>query len=165
MLKFGISARLAPGIFAFPPVGAMAVAKVVATLALLAVALASSEGPEAPAADVEGVAPMLRGAEPALSAQAEGSGCGMLGGMAPKCMQDCPEMCKPMKEAEGKFLHGKGSRKEKRAAALAQLCKHKSAFMCGQRNKKHCDVLAEKAKMFGFSMPRTVGAFDEQCHR
>merc|ERR1712108_54895 len=52
------------------------------------------------------------------------------------------------------FLHGKGSRKEKRAAALAQLCKHKSAFMCGQRNKKHCEVLADKAKLFGFSMPR-----------
>merc|ERR1719167_786501 len=143
----------------------MALAKGVALFAILAAARASgSEGPVA-ADGVAGVASALRGAVPALTAQAEAGGCGMLGGMAPKCMRDCPEMCEPLRAGEHEFLHGKGRRDERRAAALAELCKNKASFMCGQKNKKHCDPMVGKAKMLGFSMPRTEAEFDQQCHR
>ena len=74
----------------------------------------------------------MRGAEPELNmtSMVEESGdCGLLGRMAPQCMKDCPAMCRPLKESTGKFLRTVGHGRNK--AAMATLCKSRSAFKCG----------------------------------
>ena len=145
----------------------MALPKVLAALTVLAaVALASEEKPMP--AEEDAAAPSLRGAESALSSQAEASGesqgpcdhgyARTAKMLAPKCLKACPEMCVPMGAVAKAFL-GKG----KQEGAMKELCSHKHDFACGFKHKDVCDALGHKARKMGFKMPMSQGELDGQC--
>ena len=136
---------------------AMSLARVVATLALVgAVAFASEEPPS------------LRGAEPALSSQAEAGGesqgpcdhgfAKTAKMLAPKCMKACPSLCGPLGAATKAFL-GKG----RQAGAMKENCSHKHDFACAFQHRDVCDALARKARNMGFHMPTSKGDLYGQC--
>ena len=93
-------------------------------------------------------ADFLVGCETSLvrAAREAGVGCDGVAGAAPECMQVCPEMCGPLREAVEQLVSGKGD--------LAALCR--SATGGGLRHRLVCHAGTTQGADPGFPAPRTA---------
>merc|ERR1719343_578470 len=76
----------------------------------------------------------------------------------PRCLDACPGACGPLGHAINAYLTRGGQ-----PAATKDICKNKGAFSCAYRNWGKCGPLFEKAKGFGFDLPKSQGGLNSQC--
>merc|ERR1712194_217859 len=77
--------------------------------------------------------------------------------LAPKCIQECSQMCGPLGDAISGYFHG-GKHK-----AMEQVCLHQEAFACAGDHIEDCMPLIKAAEDIHLFLPTTRADLTATC--